>query len=180
MLKYAAASVGSVALAAAAPKDAAAVDAQCPAAPFGVFLYASAAVSVTTKNSCADVQSEIKARADPKSGWVDPHNAGTYTLVKEEAGKASTLTRLTGDKQFTDKMTFTFADASDGGCQIAACSNSQSNSYIDASTNYCNLRNLYCGTADGCKPAVNDIVMKETLGTFSKGAGQEKQLCLTR
>lgn len=210
MMKY---GVASIAAAVVAPNVVEAIPFQCPGAPGGVMLHASASVSLSTDSSCADVQAEIKARADPKSGWIDPHNKGTYALVAEQSGKTgpgsvddgvgtdnsklggmsgasggiaivpsslrfSTLTRLTGDGQFTDKMTFTFADTSAGGCQVAACSDSQVNSLFDDSTNYCNLRNLYCGTADGCNPVTKDIAYKEELGKFSKGAGKDTSKCI--
>lgn len=46
----------------------------------------------------------------------------------------------------TDKMIFTFSDfpGSHPSCGIHACSESQVFSLKDFSTNYCNLRNLYC------------------------------------
>ena len=44
-----------------------------------------------------------------------------------------------GNKKFTDKMTFTFSQEG-SQCAVNACSESQSFSIGDFSTNYCNLR----------------------------------------
>lgn len=62
------------------------------------------------------------------------------------------LQRVTGNHHFTDKLIFTFTDykAIKPTCGIHACSESQIFSVKDFSTNYCNVRNLYCGKEDGC------------------------------
>ena len=93
--------------------------------------------------------------------WHDPHNNGTYS-VQSYGGTFST-SRLTGDKKYTDKQIFTLTDASgrdaSGKCQIEACSRSQVISVLDMHTNYCNLKMLYCGSADGCTPVLNDFTV---------------------
>lgn len=120
---------------------------------------------------------------------TDPHNNGTYTVLSD-SGTAVNLQRRTGDDKYTDLMTFTFANASDTSCTFYACSESQTTSVADFSTNYCNLRNLYCrspttrapvssttravsidmaycltcagGSDMGCKFVTKDISIKET------------------
>ena len=56
--------------------------------------------------------------------------------------------RVTGNGAFRDKLAFHFepqggAGPTSGTCKLTACSESQVDSIIDYSTNYCNLRNLY-------------------------------------
>ena len=108
--------------------------------------------------SCADVQAEIEARVAGESSWTDPHNGGTYT--EADFGGTLSASRVTGDGSgFTDHMIFTLSD--DGsGCKIEACSRSQVPSLFDSGTNYCNLKMLYCGSADGCTPVTHDFTVE--------------------
>ena len=46
------------------------------------------------------------------------------------------------------------------------------------STNYCNLRMMYCGEADGCHPVGSDVTVSETAVSPSTGAGTDKTACL--
>merc|ERR1712046_410661 len=71
---------------------------------------------------------------------------------------------------YTDLIDFTFVDASDGGCELFACSESQSQSISDFSTNYCNIRNLYCGTEVGCIAGLKDMTFVESDIELSPGA----------
>merc|ERR1712146_641558 len=60
-----------------------------------------------------------------------------------------------------DKMTLTFSSSTWGGCTMSACSESQVTSVVDYSTNYCNLHDLYCGSADSCKYVQHDLTYSE-------------------
>ncbi|CAE7030663.1 unnamed protein product [Symbiodinium natans] len=91
---------------------------------------------------------------------------------------AEEFSRLTGDKKYTDKMTITLADTN-GKCMIMGCSESQVFSIFDFSTNYCNLRNLYCGSADGCEPVKHSFKATESTVTPSLGAGSDAKSCIT-
>ena len=103
----------------------------------------------------ATVEAEIKARvAGQYSAWHDPHNNGTYSL--QNYGGTISTSRLTGDGKYTDKQIFTLTD-SGSSCKIEACSRSQVPSLFDMGTNYCNLKMLYCGSADGCTPIAHDF-----------------------
>ena len=117
--------------------------------------------------SCSDVLAEMKARvAGQYASWHDPHNNGTYT-VQNYGGTFSTA-RVTGNGKYTDKQIFTLT-ANTNGCTIEACSRSQVTSVLDAGTNYCDLKMLYCGSADGCKPVTHDFkVIPESTSAFSK------------
>ena len=44
---------------------------------------------------------------------------------------------------------------------LDTCSESQGPSFCDYSTNYCNIRNLYCNTAEGCKVVHHELTSKE-------------------
>ena len=115
-------------------------------------------ITATASASCADVKAEMGARVDGQyAAWHDPHNNGTYT--SQSYGGDYSASRLTGDGKYTDKMIFDLSDAGDGGCTIEACSRSQVFSIGDAGTNYCDLKMLFCGTADGCKPVKNDFTV---------------------
>merc|ERR1711982_185432 len=73
-----------------------------------------------------------------------------------------------GGKVYTDKQLFTLTDAN-GGCQIQACSESQVFSIGDMGTNYCDVKMLYCGSADGCKPVKHDFATSgETTEKFAQ------------
>merc|ERR1711939_1054847 len=122
------------------------------------------------------------SRASGEGGWVDPHNGGIYSVLGSDNGVIQTQRTTNpatsvGGKVYTDKQTFTLSDA-DGGCQISACSESQGTSVGDFSTNYCDLRNLYCGSADGCKTVSNDFTSDEQSHSGSIGAGHDAGACI--
>jgi len=149
---------------------------KCPGS--AAWVHASMEVTVSASASCAKVADEIKARvAGQPSAWHDPHNRGTYTLVSSSATDLE-LTRKTGDGKYTDKMSLALAPTGADSCTISGCSESQVTSVMDFSTNYCNLRMLYCGTAEGCKPVHADFPVKETKVSPSTGAGKDPSACL--
>merc|ERR1711865_872093 len=126
-------------------------------------------VTTTASASCADVLGEMKARIAGQYGaWHDPHNNGTYSV--ESYGGTFSTSRLTGDGKYTDKQIFTLTDQS-GSCLIEACSRSQVFSIGDAGTNYCDVKMLFCGSKDGCKPVKNDFTVgKETTSKFAQAS----------
>lgn len=149
---------------------------KCPGSPSSV--HASAQVEATASASCAAVKEEMLARVQ-SSEWTDPHNGGTYTLLGSD-GMQLDFSRLTGNKKYTDKMTFTLSDDTDGRCSIQGCSESQVFSVADFSTNYCNLRNLFCGSAEGCKPVKNDFTTSESKVDHSFGASADPKACIVQ
>lgn len=140
-------------------------------------VHAWAEVEASVNASCQDVMQEIKARVTGE--WHDPHNGGTYSL-QHEGPLRFDLERVTGNKLFTDKMIFEFVDRANSfpSCEINACSESQIFSIKDFSTNYCNLRNLYCGKGDGCVPVLHDFHSYELDVETSKFAGKDKDACI--
>jgi len=126
-------------------------------------------VTTTASVSCADVLEEMNARVAGQYGaWHDPHNNGTYSV--ESYGGTFSTSRLTGDGKYTDKQIFTLTDQS-GSCLIEACSRSQVFSIGDFGTNYCDVKMLFCGSKDGCKPVKNDFsVGQETTSKFAEAS----------
>ncbi|CAE8722588.1 unnamed protein product [Polarella glacialis] len=151
---------------------------KCPGS--SAFLHhASNHVTVTAQANCSDVMAEMEARvAGIASGaWHDPHNRGTYSLLSQGDAELN-FQRVTSNKKYTDKLTFTFVDFPQGVCKISGCSESQVFSIGDASTNYCNLRMLYCGSSEGCKPVQKDFAVEESAEHPSLGAGKDPTACL--
>lgn len=161
----------------------AAADYQCPGS--GAFLHASMKITATAAASCADVTQEITARAlsSQDGSWVDPHNGGIYKLVSNVNGVISTErktnppTSVPAGTTYTDKQSYVLSDAN-GGCKIEACSESQSTSVGDFSTNYCDIRNLFGGSADGYKTVSKDFTHEETSHKGSVGAGHDATKCI--
>jgi hypothetical protein len=155
-------------------------DDKCPGS--GSLIHASMKVTVNAAASCSDVQAEIESRAKGAGAWVDPHNGGIYSLLQSNAGVIQTQRTTNpatsvGGKLYTDKQTFVLSDV-DGGCKIEGCSESQGTSVGDFSTNYCDLRNLYCGSADGCTTVSKDFTSDETSHSGSVGAGHDAGNCI--
>jgi len=151
----------------------------CPGS--SAFFHASMEVTTFADHvSCDYVQAEIEARAS--GNWVDPHNGGIYSVLSSSTGLINTQRTTNpatsvGGTLYTDKQTFELTSI-DGGCQIRGCSESQSSSVGDLSTNYCNLRNLYCGSNDGCTPAQGDLSTTEQSHRGSLGAGHDSSKCV--
>eukprot|EP00438_Fugacium_kawagutii_P010892 Skav231400 [mRNA] locus=scaffold1456:312096:324529:- [translate_table: standard] len=148
----------------------------CPSS--SSWVHASCQVKATASAPCAQVMAEMKARVEGQSTglWHDPHNNGTYS---EDGGDQNSLDfqRVTGNKKYTDKLRFDFQDLGNQ-CEISGCSASQVFSIADFSTNYCNLRMLYCNSHDGCHPVKFDFDVKETEVDPFLGAGKNPSDCL--
>jgi len=151
-------------------------DVLCPstAAPLG--LATGMRITTTASASCSTVLSEMKARVGGQYGsWYDPHNNGTYSV--QAFGGTFSASRVTGDGKYTDKMIFTLT-GSGASCQIEACSRSQVVSFSDFGTNYCDLKMLYCGTADGCKPVAHDFTVGEETTQKFQSSTVDMSACL--
>eukprot|EP01063_Lacrimia_lanifica_P030414 TRINITY_DN482_c1_g2_i1.p2 TRINITY_DN482_c1_g2~~TRINITY_DN482_c1_g2_i1.p2 ORF type:complete len:171 (+),score=59.24 TRINITY_DN482_c1_g2_i1:65-577(+) len=137
-------------------------DYECPGS--SSFIHAKCQATAHLAEGCDVATAEIKARIAGAGGWVDPHNKGTYALVGDESG-VITATHATGAApHYVDKLSFVLS-AEGAGCKVEACSESQVFSVLDFSTNYCNLRNLYCGSAENCPTAGHDLtVISEDTG----------------
>lgn len=157
----------------------------CPGSPASVRAKCETTVSFPDA-SCSTVGEEIIGRGSHQSGWKDPHNGGTYHTTptnKMMMGGRKSMTisgsRLTGNQKYTDRFDFVLTDTERGGCQMTACSESQVLSVVDFSTNYCNLRMLYCNKADGCNVLKHDLDYDEKFA-FGKCSQRDKNKCLTK
>mmetsp|Transcript_60476 Transcript_60476/g.170387 ORF Transcript_60476/g.170387 Transcript_60476/m.170387 type:complete len:196 (+) Transcript_60476:89-676(+) len=152
----------------------------CPGIPS--LTRAFAQVTVEAHASCERVRSEMLARVSSQpQKWHDPHNNGKYTHDGGKDPAVLRLTRLTGDHRYTDAMELRLEDKKGAGrCAVQGCSESQVLSLLDFSTNYCNLRMLYCGKKEGCHPVENDFPIVETQGLHSFGAGLDPGACLKK
>ncbi len=149
---------------------------ECPSS--SAFLYASCQTTASAASNCDAVRYEMLARINGQyAQWHDPHNNGTYSIIKDQPGSTLELQRRTGDNKYTDKINFAFEDK-DGSCIVRGCSRSQTTSVADFSTNYCNMYSLYCSSADGCEHVENDIQVTETEVKPSAGASKSKKDCL--
>jgi len=150
---------------------------KCPGS--NAWVHASCEVAVEVHAGCDDVIAEMEARVAgiEKGTWHDPHNTGVYAILGRGASELS-MQRRTGNGKYTDKLVFTFEKVSPSQCKIQGCSESQVTSVADFSTNYCNLRMMYCGSADGCKPVTKDFATSESSINPSFGAGKDPKECL--
>ena len=65
---------------------------------------------VSVAAPCRDVKAEMIARIGAQSDatWIDPHNAGTYSIIDDERESVLSTQRKTGDGFFTDAISFSF------------------------------------------------------------------------
>jgi lipocalin len=154
-----------------------AFDGTCPGSGASLF-HTGMKITTTAAASCATVDAELTARiAGQYAAWHDPHNNGTY--YDADFGGDASFTRVTGDLKYTGKMTFTLVDGADAdSCVIQACSESQVTSLSDFGTNYCNLKMLYCGSADGCVPVGADFTVGDETTEGISMASVDLSSCL--
>ena len=131
--------------------------------------HASCNLSIQVQRGCETVQEEILARVAGENGWKDIHNGGQYKVL-QNLPDAMALQRRTGGstvlgQHFTDKINVHLASGGDSSsCTVSSCSESQTTSFKDFSTNYCNSHVLLCGAAEGCPVARTDLgELKETV-----------------
>ena len=155
-------------------------DGACPSTPATFGMACGMRITTVAAASCDDVLAEMSARIKGQSGtWHDPHNNGTYT--RQNYGGSFSASRQTGDGKYTDKMIFTLtpmAGASSASCKLEACSRSQVFSLLDMGTNYCDLKMLFCGSKDGCKPVAHDFSVASELTENFQQSSVDLQTCL--
>jgi len=153
----------------------------CPGSAARSYAYMEV-TAVASSVTCQQVHDEMVGRASGEGGWVDPHNGGIYDVLSDgssviQTSRTSNPGTAVGGKAYEDLQTFVLSDASHG-CQIMSCSESQTSSFSDFSTNYCDIRNLYCGTSDGCTPFEYDFTTQEKSHKKSPGAGHDFSGCV--
>lgn len=101
-------------------------------------LHANCAMKAVYPESCATAYANMRATiVSWKNG--DP-GKGLYDIKEEKENTYIWVTRTTPVKRYVDDIAFEFS-ASGSGCQVSSRSRSQSLSYYDYSTNYCNMWN---------------------------------------
>ena len=127
--------------------------------------HASCQFETISDKSCADTFTTLQGvLSDFEANNTDPAR-GFYSKKQVASNSQLWYTRLTSGKKYTDDMEYILTDDA-AGCKITGNSRSQSLSYYDYYTNYCNIYNpLRVSTlnfsepkATKCKyaPAIND------------------------
>lgn len=145
--------------------------------------YTASKMEVIAGASCTRVSEEIFARvyANIAGRWLDLHNNGSYTVWEKQKGAVLQTQHHTGNHLYYDLQMFTLTDIDKNKCQILACSMSQGTSNNDASTNYCNMRNLLCGREESCIPVKHSFTYNETnFIPRTGGSGHDVSKCDTR
>ena len=150
--------------------------AACRGSPASI--HAKCEMNIAFKTGCDKVKEEVTQRLVGNSGWKDPHNGGTYRLEGFDADRSALQgLHTSGNGNYTDLFEFVFhSDDDEESCVVEACSESQVTSVLDFSTNYCNLRNLYCSKEENCHVVEHDLQYAEEY----KSCGQrDMKKCLT-
>jgi len=102
-------------------------------------MHAHCGMETTVSASCSDVYAALnKIVATPS---FDPAG-GIYAVHQEVTDSSVWVTRTTPTKHYVDDIEFLLTDKN-GSCSISAKSQSQSLSYYDYDTNYCNMYNVF-------------------------------------
>lgn len=102
-------------------------------------LHAHCALQTTVAATCADTYAALDKTV--KTPSFDPAG-GIYAVHQETAGSNIWVTRTTPTKHYVDDIEFSLAESS-GNCTISARSRSETMSYYDYETNYCNMYNVF-------------------------------------
>ena len=119
--------------------------------PTNNFGHAHCQIEFETVTSfpCSAAFTEVYANVE---AWnPEPDAGGIYKLKQcndEEETSYIWSERLTGDSKYTDDVVLTFTERDDAHCHIEGFSRSQSASYWDYYTNFCNVRNLLKTVSD--------------------------------
>ncbi len=127
-------------------------------------MHANCAMQVSYKGqSCSQVFTNLEAKL--KTLTPEPSAGGVYTIREENSGDYIWTNRETPSHHYIDDIIFEFSN-SGSDCVVKSKSRSQTLSYYDYETNYCNMYNphRYLGgfsdlTTSECKwvPAPADV-----------------------
>jgi hypothetical protein len=131
----------------------------CPGSPS--LVHAKCKITVRFEQPCAVVEKVMAERVGAVHDCKT--KPGTYK------GTWRLGSRTTGDGKYVDKFKNSLAPDDGGGCTLTACSESQSTSVLDYSTNYCNLFNLY-----GANSSSNTLTFVERTDSCGQ---HERSLC---
>ncbi len=118
--------------------------AEIPKFPAFDSFHANCALDVTFKGqSCHDVYTKLSEVITKYEGG--DVGAGVYAFVDKVDDTYIWTTRTTPVHKYVDDIGFEFA-TSGSDCQVKAKSRSETLSYYDYSTNYCNMWNVFNGS----------------------------------
>ena len=129
--------------------------------------HAYCAMTHTIKQDCQNVYPVIESTI--KNGFADP-SKGDYALKEDGLNDYVWATRTTPVKKYVDDVLFEFVSSSEG-CQVNMKSKSETLSYYDYSTNYCNMYNVIRETfgvtfgdvtVSNCKFPASDLATCDT------------------
>ena len=106
--------------------------------------HAHCAMTVKFETNCLTVFNKMKDAAEE---WhPEPKAGGIYALWDSVEEEQIWVTRTTPTKHYVDDVIFDYfgnpADFETSGCTVQAKSRSQTMSYYDYDTNYCNMWNV--------------------------------------
>ena len=145
--------------------------ASASAFPSFSMLHAHSQLEAVIEGDCNTVFSKIH---DTVSGFQAKNNepAGGLYAVKVSTPTTIEVTRTTPVKHYVDDIQFLNTNqATNGGCRIVGKSQSQSLSYLDFGTNYCNMYNVIRETfgvkfgdvtVSNCKFPASDLATCDT------------------
>lgn len=114
--------------------------------------HAHCAMTTTLSASCSDVYAALNKTVQTPS-W-DPAN-GVYAVKQEVAGSSIWVTRTTPTKHYVDDIEFLLTAKGDT-CEVSAKSRSETLSYYDYNTNYCNMYNVFKSSGVAYTPVTTD------------------------
>ena len=101
-------------------------------------LHANCALSWNFAGTCDNAYNTLQ---NTLTNFKDPAG-GNYAIVQKNSPSSIWVTRTTPVKKYVDDIEFTVGSNVSGSCTMSAKSRSQSLSYYDYSTNYCNMFNV--------------------------------------
>ena len=102
-------------------------------------LHAHCAMQTTISLSCADAYAALNKTVTTPN--FDPAK-GTYAMHSKTQNQSLWVTRTTPVKHYVDDVEFVLSGTGET-CNVSAKSQSQSLSYYDYDTNYCNMYNVF-------------------------------------
>ena len=126
--------------------------------------HAHCAITVNFQEaSCLDSFNAMKDFIE--TAHPEPGAGGTYKIWDATEEEMIWATRTTPKKKYVDDIMFEFiGDPTDfraKGCSVKGRSRSQSLSYYDYSTNYCNMWNVMKQVEDSANDLANNIVVSD-------------------
>ena len=101
-------------------------------------LHANCQLEIKFNSDCGTVYKVLENTATKGTDI----SGGLYELKEDGANDFFWVTRTTPVKHYVDDIIFEVKGAQNGGCTVSSRSRSQTLSYYDYNTNYCNMYNV--------------------------------------